>query len=202
MIVCTADGPPVPATPASRSAVEHGRRRWRPRTPWCPGHPRARHDLRGRGSPSRCPGRARARQPRDPPGLHLHRRYVLAAAGLLDGRPRPPTGAAPRLPARFPAVKVDDDVLFVDDGDVLTSAGVAAGVDLCLHLIRRDHGTAVANRVARRCVVPPWRDGGQAQFIERPVPERPLPPPPRPAPGRWGGCNGRSHSPNWPPTPG
>jgi transcriptional regulator GlxA family with amidase domain len=61
-------------------------------------------------------------------------------------------------------------VLFVDDGDVLTSAGVAAGVDLCLHLIRRDFGVEAANRAARRCVVPPWRDGGQAQFIERAVP--------------------------------
>lgn len=68
-------------------------------------------------------------------------------------------------------VKVDEEVLFVDDGDVLTSAGVAAGVDLCLHMIRRDHGASVANRAARMCVVPPWRDGGQAQFIERPVPE-------------------------------
>lgn len=62
-------------------------------------------------------------------------------------------------------------MLFVDDGDVLTAAGVAAGVDLCLHLVRRDHGSEIANRVARLCVVPPWRDGGQAQFIERPVPE-------------------------------
>ena len=61
-------------------------------------------------------------------------------------------------------------MLFVDDGDVLTAAGVAAGIDLCLHLIRRDHGSDVANRVARLCVVPPWREGGQAQFIERPVP--------------------------------
>ena len=65
---------------------------------------------------------------------------------------------------------LDPHVLFVDDGDVLTSAGVAAGVDLCLHLVRRDHGAAVANRAARRCVVPPWRSGGQSQFIERHVP--------------------------------
>jgi transcriptional regulator GlxA family with amidase domain len=71
----------------------------------------------------------------------------------------------------FPKVRVDADVLFVDDGDVLTSAGVAAGIDLCLHLVRRDHGTAVANDVARRTVVPPHRDGGQAQYIQRPVPE-------------------------------
>jgi transcriptional regulator GlxA family with amidase domain len=67
-------------------------------------------------------------------------------------------------------VCLDENLLFIDDGDVLTSAGLAAGIDLCLHLIRRDHGSAVANAVARYCVVPPWRDGGQAQFIERPVP--------------------------------
>ncbi|MFC0038788.1 GlxA family transcriptional regulator [Actinomadura rayongensis] len=97
--------------------------------------------------------------------------FVLAAAGLLDGRPATTHwNEADRLQRAFPQVKVDPNVLFVDDGDVLTSAGVAAGVDLCLHLVRRDHGSAVANRVARRCVVPPWRDGGQAQFIERPVP--------------------------------
>ena len=64
-------------------------------------------------------------------------------------------------------------MLFTDDGDVLTSAGLSAGVDLCLHLIRRDHGTEIANKVARHLVVPPWRDGGQAQYIERQVPERP-----------------------------
>jgi transcriptional regulator GlxA family with amidase domain len=70
----------------------------------------------------------------------------------------------------YPAVQLDAEVLFIDDGDVLTSAGLAAGIDLCLHLIRRDHGAAIANAVARHCVVPPWRDGGQVQFIERPVP--------------------------------
>ena len=62
-------------------------------------------------------------------------------------------------------------MLFVDDGDVLTSAGAASGVDVCLHLVRKDHGSEVANQVARLCVVPPWRDGGQAQYIEQPVPE-------------------------------
>ena len=78
-----------------------------------------------------------------------------------------------RFRSRYPQVKLDPDVLFVDDGDVLTSAGVAAGIDLCLHVVRRDHGSEVANRAARRCVVPPWRDGGQAQFIERVVPSTP-----------------------------
>ncbi|WP_433247812.1 GlxA family transcriptional regulator [Streptosporangium sp. CA-135522] len=99
--------------------------------------------------------------------------YVLAAAGLLDGRPATTHWShAERFQKLFPQVDVDPNVLFVDDGDVLTSAGVAAGVDLCLHVVRRDHGSEVANRTARRCVVPPWRDGGQAQFIERPVPEQ------------------------------
>jgi transcriptional regulator GlxA family with amidase domain len=96
---------------------------------------------------------------------------VLAATGLLDHRPAASHWAwAARLGRLYPQVKWDFDVLFVDDGDVLTSAGVGAGVDLCLHLVRTDHGSEVANRAARRCVVPPWRDGGQAQYIERPVP--------------------------------
>ena len=66
---------------------------------------------------------------------------------------------------RYPAVRVDADVLYIDEGDVLTSAGKAAGLDLCLHLVRTDHGTAVANALARSLVVPPHRPGGQAQFI-------------------------------------
>ncbi|MEU1486712.1 helix-turn-helix domain-containing protein [Streptomyces sp. NPDC005752] len=98
--------------------------------------------------------------------------YVLAAAGYLDGRPATTHwSSADRFQRLFPKVRVDPDVLFVDDGDVLTSAGVAAGIDLCLHILRRDHGTAVANDVARRTVVPPHRDGGQAQFVRRPLPE-------------------------------
>ncbi|MFD0268903.1 GlxA family transcriptional regulator [Streptomyces sp. NPDC127106] len=97
---------------------------------------------------------------------------VLAAAGLLDGRTATTHWVhAPEFRRAFPRIKVDEDVLFVDDGDILTSAGVAAGIDLCLYLVRADHGTAVANRAARLCVVPPWRDGGQAQYIDRPVPE-------------------------------
>ncbi|WP_432102927.1 GlxA family transcriptional regulator [Streptomyces sp. bgisy091] len=98
--------------------------------------------------------------------------YVLAAAGYLDGRPATTHWAsADHFRRLFPRVRVDADVLFIDDGDVLTSAGVAAGIDLCLHIVRRDHGTAVANDVARRTVVPPHREGGQAQFVRRPVPE-------------------------------
>ncbi|MEU0255517.1 helix-turn-helix domain-containing protein [Streptomyces sp. NPDC006184] len=98
--------------------------------------------------------------------------YVLAAAGYLDGRPATTHwGHAEHLQRLFPRIRVDADVLFVDDGDVLTSAGVAAGIDLCLHMVRRDFGTAVANEVARSTVVPPHRDGGQAQYIHRPVPD-------------------------------
>ncbi|MEU3255380.1 helix-turn-helix domain-containing protein [Streptomyces sp. NPDC006997] len=97
--------------------------------------------------------------------------FVLAAAGLLDGRRATTHWAHTRaLAARFPRVAVDADVLYVDDGRVLTSAGKAAAMDLCLHLVRRDHGSAVANAVARRLVVPPHRDGGQAQFVTTPVP--------------------------------
>jgi transcriptional regulator GlxA family with amidase domain len=96
--------------------------------------------------------------------------FVLAEAGLLDGR-RAATHwrDAPTLAARHPAVEVDSDVLWVDDGRVLTSAGVAAGIDLCLHLVRKDLGTEHANRIARRMVVAPHRAGGQAQFVDQPV---------------------------------
>jgi transcriptional regulator GlxA family with amidase domain len=98
--------------------------------------------------------------------------YLLAAAGLLDGRPATTHWtSADHFQQLFPRVRVDPDVLYVDDGDVLTSAGVAAGIDLCLHIVRRDWGTAVANSVSRRTVVPPHREGGQAQFIRRPLPE-------------------------------
>ncbi|WP_129667499.1 GlxA family transcriptional regulator [Phytoactinopolyspora endophytica] len=98
--------------------------------------------------------------------------HVLAVAGLLDGRPATTHwNHAAEFSREFPAVLLDPDVLFVDDGDVLTSAGAAAGVDLCLHLIRRDQGSTTANAVARSCVVAPWREGGQAQFIDAPMPD-------------------------------
>ena len=98
--------------------------------------------------------------------------FVLAAAGLLDGR-RATTHwrHTERFRQLFPQVLLDPDVLFTDDGEVLTSGGVAAGIDLCLHIVRRDLGSAVANHVARRCVVAPWREGGQAQYVEVAVPE-------------------------------
>ncbi|UED84673.1 helix-turn-helix domain-containing protein [Streptomyces profundus] len=99
--------------------------------------------------------------------------FVLAAAGLLDGRRATTHWAHTRtLAARHPRIEVDPDVLYVDNGQVLTSAGKAAALDLCLHLVRGDHGSAVANTVARNLVVPPHRAGGQAQFVTAPVPAR------------------------------
>ena len=100
--------------------------------------------------------------------------FALAAAGLLDGR-RAATHwmYAGTLSSRYPQIRVDPNVLYVDDGDrLLTAAGSAAAIDMCLHLIRTDFGAAVANQVARRLVVPPHRDGGQAQFIQQPVATR------------------------------
>ena len=98
--------------------------------------------------------------------------FLLAYAGLLEGR-RATTHwmFADQLSAGFPSVSVEPDVLYVVDGNVMTSAGTAAAIDLCLHVVRLDHGADVANAVARRMVVPPHRDGGQAQFIQAPVPE-------------------------------
>ncbi|WP_369251398.1 GlxA family transcriptional regulator [Streptomyces sp. R41] len=111
-----------------------------------------------------------------PPGARLVSictgAFVLASAGLLDGR-RATTHwqVVDEFRRLFPRVSLDPDVLFVDDGSVLTSAGAASGIDVCLHILRKDHGSALANKVARRCVVPPLREGGQAQYIEQPVPE-------------------------------
>ena len=97
--------------------------------------------------------------------------FVLAAAGLLDGR-RATTHwrYVERLRALHPRVRVEPDVLYVDEGQVLTSAGSAAGIDLCLHVVRRDYGAEIANQVARRLVVSPQREGGQSQFVPAPVP--------------------------------
>jgi transcriptional regulator GlxA family with amidase domain len=94
--------------------------------------------------------------------------FALAHAGLLDGRRATTHWAfASELARRFPEVEVDAAALYVDEGMVMTSAGLSAGIDLCLHVIREDHGAAVGERVARHMVAPPHRDGGQAQFIER-----------------------------------
>lgn len=97
---------------------------------------------------------------------------VLAATGLLDGR-RATTHwrYADTIAARHPEIRLDPDVLYVDEGEILTAAGSAAGIDLCLHVVRRDFGAKAANSVARRLVVPPHREGGQAQFIVKPVPQ-------------------------------
>ncbi|NGY64892.1 helix-turn-helix domain-containing protein [Lentzea sp. NEAU-D13] len=100
--------------------------------------------------------------------------FTLAEAGVLDDR-RATTHWqwAEKFRARFPAVQLEPDVLFVDDGDILTSAGSAAALDLGLHLVRRDHGAEIANAVSRRLVFAAHRDGGQRQFVERPVPDLP-----------------------------
>lgn len=97
--------------------------------------------------------------------------FALAAAGVLDGRPAATHWMyTDELARRHPTIRVDPDVLYVDDGQVLTSAGTAAGIDLALHVVRMDHGAEVANHIARRMVVPPHREGGQAQFALAPVP--------------------------------
>ncbi|SOZ19974.1 putative transcriptional regulator, AraC family [Cupriavidus taiwanensis] len=97
--------------------------------------------------------------------------FVVAEAGLLDGRTAATHWAwADDFAQRYPRVRLDRDSLYIDDGAILTSAGTAAALDCCLHLVRRDHGAEVANRVARRMVVAPHRHGGQAQYIEQPLP--------------------------------
>ena len=103
--------------------------------------------------------------------------FVLAAAGLIDGRPATTHWRyCAQLAEAYPAVEVVPDVLYVDAGDILSSGGVAAGIDLCLHIVRHDFGAEIANRLARRLVVGPHRDGGQAQFVEHPVPCDPIGP--------------------------
>ncbi|MGF6771585.1 AraC family transcriptional activator FtrA [Paraburkholderia sp. GAS199] len=98
--------------------------------------------------------------------------FVLAAAGVLDGKTVTTHWRyAEKLQQRYPALRVQPDALYVDEGQIITSAGSAAGLDMLLHLVRRDHGSAVANRVAQRLVVPPHREGGQAQFVPRPMPQ-------------------------------
>ncbi|VVE12966.1 transcriptional regulator FtrA [Pandoraea iniqua] len=97
--------------------------------------------------------------------------FVLAAAGVLDGKTVTTHWRyAEKLQQRYPKVRVQSEALYVDEGQIITSAGSAAGLDMLLHLVRRDYGSAVANRVAQRLVVPPHREGGQAQFVPRPMP--------------------------------
>lgn len=98
--------------------------------------------------------------------------FLLGEAGLLDGRPCTTHWMyTEALQRRYPSARVDPSVLFVDTGQIITSAGTASGVDACLHLVRREFGAAAANKIARRMVVPPQRDGGQQQFLPAPVPE-------------------------------
>ncbi|MFM0724170.1 transcriptional regulator FtrA [Paraburkholderia strydomiana] len=98
--------------------------------------------------------------------------FVLAAAGVLDGKTVTTHWRyAEKLQQRYPQLNVRPDALYIDEGRIITSAGSAAGLDMLLHLVRRDHGGAVANRVAQRLVVPPHREGGQAQFVPRPMPQ-------------------------------
>ncbi|MBB6376397.1 transcriptional regulator GlxA family with amidase domain [Pseudonocardia eucalypti] len=169
---CTLDGRPVPTSAGYHAAPEHDASiLWRADTVVLPGIQAGRALAAGELEPDlaaaigELAGRARLVS-------ICTSAFVLAAAGLLDGQ-RATThwlhsGAFRRL---FPRVVFDPDVLFVDNGDVLTSAGNAAGIDLCLHLVRRDHGAEVAARVARRSVVSPFREGGQSQFVEQPLPE-------------------------------
>ncbi|KUI10775.1 AraC family transcriptional regulator [Mycobacterium lehmannii] len=99
--------------------------------------------------------------------------FVAGAAGLLDERKCTTHWMhADELARRYPTAKVDRNVLFVDDGNLITSAGTAAGIDACLHLVRRELGSEVTNKIARRMVVPPQRDGGQRQYIDQPIPVR------------------------------
>ena len=97
--------------------------------------------------------------------------FVLAEAGLLDGRVATTHWAwAEQFAARYPGVRLDADVLYVEDDSLLTSAGTTAGIDCCLHLLRTQYGSEIANAVARRLVMPPHRQGGQAQYVEQPLP--------------------------------
>lgn len=102
--------------------------------------------------------------------------FLLGATGLLDGRKATTHwNHIVDMGRLFPLVEMQPDVLYVDEGDILTSAGSAAGIDLCLHIIRKDFGAAVANQVARRAVVAPHREGGQVQFVDRPIGEEAVP---------------------------
>ncbi|MFD9739100.1 GlxA family transcriptional regulator [Umezawaea sp. NPDC059074] len=98
--------------------------------------------------------------------------FLLGEAGLLDGRHcTMHWREQQRFAERFPLAKLDPDVLFVDDGNIITSAGTASGIDACLHLVRREHGSAAATAIARRMVVAPQREGGQRQYVELPIPD-------------------------------
>ncbi|MGA5818349.1 GlxA family transcriptional regulator [Kitasatospora sp. NPDC094028] len=169
---CTLDGGPVATSADFRIAVDHGPELLeRADTVVIPASADSSPDaVDAAFTPELAAALARIR-----PGARLMSictgSFLLAAAGLLDGRPATTHWRyTERFAQLFPRVLLDPDVLYTDDGDVLTSGGVAAGVDLCLHVVRRDHGSAVANAVARNCLVPPWREGGQKQYVEAPSP--------------------------------
>lgn len=120
--------------------------------------------------PKRSAGRSARRMPAAASYSICSGVFVLAASGLLDGRKATTHWRYTQaLKTRYPAITVVEDVLYRDEGDILTSAGSAAGIDLCLHVVRRNYGMEVANRVARRLVIPPHRDGSQTQQLSRPV---------------------------------
>lgn len=129
--------------------------------------------------------------------------FALAATGLLDGK-RATTHwhYARALAAKHPLVQLDENVLFVDEGSVLTSAGAASGIDLCLHVLRGDLGVAASNHAARRLVAAPYRSGGQAQYVPRSCPSRSASGSPPPASGRCTGSASRSPWRRWPSTRG
>jgi AraC family transcriptional activator FtrA len=168
-VVCTPDGAAVPvgggfvlAAPSGLEAVDEAD------TVVVPGVP----DVHGDVDPKVTDALARAQRRGARLVSFCSGAFALAHAGVLDGRAATTHWMyTAELARAFPQVEVRPDVLYVDAGDVLTSAGTAAGIDLALYLVRRDHGADVANAVARRMVVPPHRDGGQAQFVTRPVPE-------------------------------
>lgn len=171
--ICTADGRPVRSSAGFTITPEHGPEILAgARTVVVPGFD---SDTTPDGVPELSDAEVAALQG-IPAGVRLvsicTAAFALAAVGRLDARPATTHWAyVEPFRRRFPQVRLNPDVLFVDDGDVLTSAGVGAGVDLCLHLVRRDFGSDVANRAARRSVMPPWRDGGQAQYIVRHLPD-------------------------------
>lgn len=128
--------------------------------------------------------------------------FVLAQAGLLTGRPATTYWLySAEMRERFPDVDLQPDVLFVDDGQILTSAGLAAGLDLCVYIVRRDHGATVANAVARLAVVAPLRPGARRSSSRRHCRRKPEPHWPKPAPGRCNDSTNHSLSTSWPPTP-
>jgi transcriptional regulator GlxA family with amidase domain len=170
VVTCTVDGQPVTTNADFSVTVDHG--------------PEALRTADTVVIPPVTPASVTAELPDDvtaalaliPPGARIVSictgAFVLAAAGLLDGRPATTHWQlADQFRRMFPHVLLDPDVLFVDDDTILTSAGAASGIDACLHILRKDHGSELANKVARRCVVPPLREGGQAQYIEQPVPD-------------------------------